>query len=355
MLLPVSDPLFHATSNGAFTPCWRAVVSAQMCGVEMRNLVSKSRINLTMKFYCAKVVLLPIILMSPLYASAADQLRPFELAFNTSGNVAWVATQIEQKLVANGFEVVGTYVPYTNLKFSNGETVSAEVIGVTNAALKQAAAQTEFGGYAVVQRVTITKVNDQIQVAYTNPIYMANAYRLKNDMAGVEEQLAKALGANEAYGSRNGLSASSLHNYHYKMMMPYFADLDTLAEYSSYQKALDAVNAGLTVHKGGTSKVYQVAVSGKDQTLFGVALSGFAGNECGGDAHIMGIIDANNPKSTGYMPYSILVSGGTVYALPAKFRIAVDFPDLSMMGPNGFMKIRCAPGSIEKALKDASN
>jgi hypothetical protein len=114
------------------------------------------------------------------------------------------------------------------------------------------------------------------------------------------------------------------------------------------------VNAGLAAHKGGTTKVYQVAIPGKEQTLFGVALSG-AGDACGGDAHIMGIIDTDNVKSTGHLPYGILVSGGTVYALPAKFRIAVNFPDLSMMGSHGFMTIHCAPGAIQKALKDASN
>ena len=288
-------------------------------------------------------------------ASAADNLKPFALAFNTTGEIAPVVTQVEQKLTANGFEVVGTYAPYTNLKFSNGETVSAEIIGVTNSALKQAAAQTPFGGFAAVQRVTITKVNDQIEVAYTNPTYMANAYRLKSDLAGVDSQLAKALGAQSAYGSKNGLTAANLQTYHYKMMMPYFTDLDTLAQYPSYQKAIDAVSAGLAAHKGGTAKVYQVAIPGKEQTLFGVALSGADGNECGGDAHIMGIIDTDTVKSTGHLPYGILVSGGTVYALPAKFRIAVNFPDLSMMGSHGFMTIHCAPGAIQKALKDASN
>jgi uncharacterized protein (DUF302 family) len=303
-----------------------------------------------------KLLLLAFALVSlSLQASAADQLKPFELAYTTSGNIAQVVTQVEQKLVANGFEVVGSDAPYTNLKFSNGEMVSAEVIGVTNAALKQAAAETEFGGFAVVQRVTVTKVNDQIQVAYTDPVYMANAYRLKNNLAGVQAQLAKALGAQAAYGSKNGLSSSSLQNYHYKMMMPYFTDRDTLAQYSSYRQAIDAVNAGLAAHKGGTSKIYQVAIPGKEQTLFGVGLSGPSGNECGGDAHIMGIIDSQNIKSTGHLPYEILVSGGTVYALGAKFRIAINFPDLSMMGANSFMSIKCAPSSIETALKDASN
>ena len=39
-----------------------------------------------------------------------------------------------------------------------------------------------------------------------------------------------------------------------------------------------------------------------------------------------------------------------MYALPAEFRIAINFPDLSMMGDNSFMSIMCAPEAIEAAL-----
>ena len=289
------------------------------------------------------------------HASAAERLKPFELASTaTNGNLVQIQTQVEQELTANGFTIVGSYAPYTDMTFPGGQVVSAEVIGVTNAALKQAASQTEFGGYAAVQRVTLTKVNNQVQVSYTNPVYMANAYRLKSNLESVNAQLEKALGSDESYGSKNGLTASSLRDYHYKFLMPYFTDPDTLAEYGSYQESINAVNAGLAAHKGGTSKVYEVAIPGKEETLFGVALAGPAGNECSGDGHIMSRIDFRDVKSTGHLPYDILVSGGKVYALGAKFRIAINFPDLSMMGSNSFLSIMCAPGAIEKALKEAA-
>lgn len=287
-------------------------------------------------------------------APAMGQLKPFELAYTTNGNMAQTVAQVKEKLTHNGFEIVGSYSPYTNVKFSKGDMVSAEVIAVTDAALKQAAAQTDLGGYGAVQRVTVTKVNDQIEVAYTNPTYMANAYRMKNDLSGVQAQLAKALGAQLAYGSKDGLSASSLQSYHYKMLMPHFTDQDKLAQFGTYQQALNAVNAGLAAHKGGTSKVYEVSIPGKEQTVIGVALAGPEDYECGGDAHVMSIIDFQQIKSTGFLPYEILVSGGKVYAQPGKFRIAVNFPDLGMLGANGFMSISCAPGAIEDALKQAS-
>lgn len=285
---------------------------------------------------------------------AMGQLKPFELAFTSNGEMAQVVAQVKDKLTRNGFEIVGSYSPYANVKFSKGDMVSAQVIAVTNAALRQAAAETDLGGYGAVQRVTVTKVNNQIQVAYTNPVYMAHAYRMKNDLSGVRAQLERALGAQEAYGSKDGLSASALESYHYKMLMPHFTDQDNLAHYGSYQQALNAVNAGLAAHKAGTSKVYEVSIPGKEQTVIGVALAGPEDYECGGDAHIMSIIDFQPTKSTGFLPYEILVSGGKVYAQPGKFRIAVNFPDLGMLGANGFMSISCAPGAIEDALKQAS-
>jgi hypothetical protein len=43
-----------------------------------------------------------------------------------------------------------------------------------------------------------------------------------------------------------------------------------------------------------------------------------------------------------------------VYTLPAEFRIAISFPDLSMMGSNSFASIMCAPNAIKTALTKAS-
>jgi hypothetical protein len=293
------------------------------------------------------------------HAWAAQRLKPFVLAYTTNGgSISKTAANVEKKLKANGFSIVGSYRPYTNAKFSGGETVSADVIGVTNNALGQAAAATKFGGYAIVQRVTVTKVvtngSTQIQVAYTNPPYMANAYRLKSNLTSVASALKTALGAERTYGSKRGLTVSDLRHYHYKFLMPYFTDAHVLHRYHSYQQAVSAVEAGLAAHKGGTTQVWEVAVPGKQETLFGVGLSGPAGNSCSGDRHIMSRIDFQNPKSTGHLPYEMVVAGKKVYALGAKFRIAINFPDLSMMGSNSFLSIMCAPGSIEKALKAAA-
>jgi hypothetical protein len=61
-------------------------------------------------------------------------------------------------------------------------------------------------------------------------------------------------------------------------------------------------------------------------------------------------IDFKKLKSTGHLPYEVVISKGTVYALPAEFRIAISFPDLSMMGSNSFASIMCSPTAIHEAL-----
>jgi len=66
----------------------------------------------------------------------------------------------------------------------------------------------------------------------------------------------------------------------------------------------------------------------------------------------MDYIDFGDIKSTAHLPYEILVSGNKVYHLYAKFRIAISFPDLSMMGSNSFMSIMSAPAAIKDALTE---
>ena len=118
----------------------------------------------------------------------------------------------------------------------------------------------------------------------------------------------------------------------------------------SVDEAVKAVEAGLAAGKAGVTKVYRVDVAGKSEALFGVAMKGEGDNKTMDDRHLMSEIDFKDLKSTAHLPYDILVSGNKVYALYARFRIAISFPDLSMMGANSFMNIMSAPEAIRKAL-----
>jgi hypothetical protein len=274
-------------------------------------------------------------------AARAEDVRrkPFVLASRGPGEVEKVAAEARAKLEAAGFTVVGSYAPYPE----------AIVLAVTSDELRAAAGGERFGGYAGAQRVSVTKVGDEIQVAFTNPAYMAAAYRLKSDLAPVAAKLSAALGAGEEFGPPDGKRDRELRKFHYMIGMPYFDEPWTLATYPSQAEAVAALKAGLQAGRGATKLVYEVTVS-PDETLFGVGLS----DGCGADANVMKEIDFKPLRSTGHLPYEVLVSKGVVFALHAKFRIAMNFPDLSMMGEHSFMRIRCAPDSIEKALAAAA-
>jgi len=276
---------------------------------------------------------------------AAAEMKPFVLASTSSGEVADKVDSVKKSLESNGFEVVGEYSPYD----------TAYIIVVTNADLKKAGASNERAGYVAAQRVSITKVGDEVQVAYTNPAYMAAAYHAKGDMSSVRNALKNALGDMKEYGPAEGMTAEDLEDYHYTFGMEYFDEPYLLADYNSHKDAVAAVEKGLAAHKGGTTKVYRIDIPGTKQTLFGVSMkAGENGNKYMDEKFIMSEIDFKPVRSTAHLPYDMLVNGGEVEALHARFRIAINFPDLSMMGANSFMNIMPSPDAIKEALTKAA-
>ena len=284
-----------------------------------------------------------VMSVASMAANAAGEMKPFILGSTGEGAVSDKIAGVKKSLTDNGFTIAGEYSPYE----------TAHIIVVTNDALKKAAASHERGGYFAGQRVAITKVGDQVQITYTNPPYMAAAYHIKGDVSAITSALAKALGSVKEYGPTNAMSAKDLEGYHYTFGMEYFDEPYYLAEYDTYEKAVAAVEKGLTEHLGGSTKVYRIDVPGgsKKQTLFGVALSSEkTGNKYMDDTFIMSEIDFKEVRSTAHLPYDILVTGDEVEALHARFRIAINFPDLSMMGANSFMNIMPSPDAIKATL-----
>ena len=295
--------------------------------------------NLSLSFF------LPVFLIAWLStgpAFAADTYyKPFVLAsVDSNTDMAAVVASVQKKLTDNGFDVVGNYSPYDG----------ATILIVTNASLKQNAAASDFGAFGAIERVAVTKAKDGMQISYTNPIYMANAYRMKSDLTDVTAALTKALGHEKEFGSKKGLTKEELREYHYKWLMPYFDDRLRLASYSDYQTAIKTVEKNLQNNKPKASQVYRVDLPGKQETIIGLKIPGVLGTECAGGKYIMSRIDFKDMKSTAHLPYEIVINKGQVVALPAEFRIAINFPDLSMIGSNSFASIMCAPDAYKTAL-----
>jgi hypothetical protein len=273
-------------------------------------------------------------------ARAEELLKPFVLAYKTGGSMDVVVEEVRKKLSDGGFEIVGSYSPYE----------TATIIAITNDEIKQTAAKSEFGAYGAAQRVSVTKVGDEFQVAYTNPPYMAAGYRMGGDLKGVATRLATVLGSKEFFGPDEGMSAEDLREYHYMFGMEYFDEPSELATYDSYEQGVATVEKTLAEGVSGVTQVYRVDVPGKKETVFGVAMAGEKERKFQDDRFLMSKIDFKPLRSTAHLPYEIVVSGNRAYALYARFRIALNFPDLSMMGSNSFMSIMESPKAIERAL-----
>ena len=287
-----------------------------------------------------KSIAVLIMALSAVAAFAQEVvLKPFVLASRGAGDVAQKVEATKAALAKAGFTVAGSYSPYAN----------TTVIGVTSDELRNVAAKSEHGGYGAAMRVAVVKVKDEVQVSYTNPPYWANAYRMAGDLKDTATKLQAALGKVEEFGAR-GLTAEQLRKYHYAFGMEYFNEDNEFVKYGSHEEAVKAVEAGLAAGKQGVTKVYRVDVPGKKEVLFGVAMKGAGDSKMMDDAYLMSEIDFKDVKSAAHLPYDILVSDKTVFAQYARFRIAISFPDLSMMGANSFMNIMKSPEAMREAL-----
>ena len=285
------------------------------------------------------------LLVACVFSQAAAEevrLRPFVYAGTQTGTLDDVVTAVRDKLRKGGFTVVGGYAP----------DADGHVLVVTNRRLRAPVQKTPRAAYGAVVRVGLSKVDQGVQVVYTNPVYFQHAYRIDADFSPVLERLGRILGAEKTFGSKAGLTPQQLRRYHYAVGMEYFDDPYELGEFPSHQAALAALEAGLQAQRSGVRKVYRLDL-GPNVTLYGVSLRGGAPKERYRDERFhMKVVDTGDLKRIAYLPYEILVDGNRVEALHMRFRMAVHFPDTNMVGRNSFMKLRKAPRAVGTALME---
>lgn len=287
------------------------------------------------------ILLVSLLMAGPVAAETTYQ--PFVLA---SVNDAGLDEQTEattSALEQAGFMVVGQYSPIEN----------TNVIVVTSQNLMAVAALSEKGGYGAGQRVSVSLRDDKTEVAFVNPLYIQHAYRLEGDLQSVYDQLSQVLGNMETFGAKKKMTAKKLAKYHYMMAMQRFDDPSELGSFESHEAALAAVEKGLAVEGDALTQIYRIDIPGKDQSVFGVGMKATNDEEEDIDSTFqMSIVDYEGYSKVAYFPYEVLVSGKEVEALHMRFRMAVHFPDLSMMGAHGFTKLISAPGATQDALEN---
>lgn len=250
---------------------------------------------------------------------------------------------LQDKLKKAGFKVLGSHSPakgYTTVSFTHPELVKEG----SKAALP----------FGAVLRASLGRTdNGSTELSYCSPHYWAYAMGLQGTSSeSLLEKLQEALGFEQEFGSKNGLTEKKLRHYNYAMGMPRLTDMDKLYEYGSHDQGCQAVHKAILSSKD-VKKVYELDVGSK-QRLIGVTIVGGKGS----DATVLGVTDAGSTHSSKrmgglYGPYEIFIDKhGHVYALRGRFRIAIAFPDLSM---GTFMKIASAPGAILDSLRQATN
>jgi hypothetical protein len=276
---------------------------------------------------------------------AVDGLKPFLAAPAQEGSVKDIGDQYKTKLKDAGFSVVGDYAPIAK----------ARVLAVTNDALKKAAAKGERGAYIAAMRVSLNEKDGKVQVSCTNPEYLAAAYHVGVSLQDVKKGLETAVGCNEQFGAGE-MSASDIVDYHYAIGMEYLDDVYTLGEFASFDEAKKAVDANLAANAFGVTKVYRIDIPGKSQVVYGVALRTSSvkdGDKNADDKFVMSVLDQGKHSRLAYLPYEIMISGNKVEALHMRYRAALYFPELPMLGDGpSFFKLQASPSAIEAVLHD---
>ncbi|MBC8174220.1 MAG: hypothetical protein H8E82_00990 [Candidatus Marinimicrobia bacterium] len=274
-------------------------------------------------------------------------MKPYILATECEMNVSDAVSAVREKLLEEEFEILGDYSPA-------GED-TRRVLIVTHDELIDAVQQIGgFAGFAAAQRIACTWENGSTYISYVDPEYIGNAYFQKNypfvenNIKAVSNKLKTALkniGSPRfrPFGSEDGLTPNKLQKYHYMFGMEYFEDVVELNTFNHFEEAKSTIEANFNDGNNGTIPVYSIEIPDKRLKLYGVGLSGERG-----ESHFLPIIDINTPKHSAFLPYEILVMDNEVVMLHGRYRIALSFPDLTMMT---FGRIMSTPGDIEDYMQ----
>lgn len=296
-----------------------------------------------------RVLFMTVFVLVVFSFSFGQGLKPYTLAVQSTENFELLKENTRAALDSAGFSILGEYQPAqdeTRWVYAVQSPEMIEAIQLVG----------NLSGFAAVLRVALTQEAGLVNISYTNPVYLGNAYfqihypDVAPHFIAVEQKLGTALSelgtvTNEAFGVDEGLLVKDIRHYHYMFGMEYFEDVVELNEFSSFAQGKSIIESKLS--KGGnTNLVYAYEVPGKDLKLYGIALSGESGEE-----HFLPIIDISSPKHTAFLPYEILLMGDTAVMLHGRYRIALAFPDLTM---TTFGKIMSTPGDIEDLMKSVT-
>lgn len=265
-----------------------------------------------------------------LFSLFSHALQPYFSADKVAGGDLKVAmSAVEQKLTAAGFVVVGRHAP-------PGLPQHGSII-VTEPGFSAALAQ--MGGSAAVGLPIRVGVKADGSVSILNLEYWQRALLRQNygkaegAVKAATGKLQQALGAGKPFGG--DVKAEELAEYRYMIGMEKFADKSELKAHASFDAAVRTIRDNLAKGVAKTAKVYEIVIPEKKIAVFGIATNDPEDGE-GWWAKKIG------PDHVAALPWEIFVVDNKAYALFARFRTALAWPELGMFQ---FMGISTHPDS----------
>merc|ERR1712137_520139 len=264
---------------------------------------------------------------------------PFVLAYVSETDVNSELENVKEKLTERNFEIVGVADPSDSIR----------IVCFTSEILKERAASKKLGGFASCLRVAITQTQSGVEVSWTNPKYLGAICRVQEKYDDTYDELVTAIGKQEEFGAKQPLTDAKARKYHYKIGMPYFNEPIVLAKYSSHEEACQALEKNLASNSLHCKQIFKIPLK-NNETMYGVQIDGGEFP----DSFVMKKIDVKAPYHTAHLPYEIAVVDSNIIAHSPKFRIAIHFTDLKMVGNNSFASIMECPKFYEKTFKKLS-
>ena len=270
------------------------------------------------------------------WSCVAQAMSPYvEAQKLPATDVRTAMAEVEKKLTAAGFDVVGRYQPKGLAQHG--------VVVATDAGLL--AAVSAIGGAAIVAAPIRVGVRGDGTVYYQNTEYWARAYlrgsydRADEAVKKVAARLSGAFGPGKPAGG--DVKTEDLASYRYMIGMEHFGDRSDLNEFASFEQAVQTIRDNLAKGVGDTGQVYAVVLPDKKVAVFGVALNSAEY----GEGWWVNKIGADNIAA---LPWEIYVVDKRAHALYGRYRTALGWPDLGM---GQFMTIVRHPDTTAQALE----